>query len=85
MACGTPVITTKMNGASEIIENGREGYVLKAGSADELSARIRDFLSVSDRSAMSQRAFEKAKTFTMENHIRQLFDLYGRVYKEKKK
>lgn len=85
MACGMPVITTEMNGASEIIENGWDGYVLRDGSVDELSARIRDVLFVSDKSAMGQRACEKAKTFTMENHMRQLLDLYACVVEEKKK
>lgn len=83
MACGTPVITTVMNGASEIIKNGREGFVLKTGDADELSARIQDFLAVSDRAAIRQRVAEKATAFTMGNHMRRLFDLYARVCEEK--
>lgn len=83
MACGTPVITTRMNGACEIIENGREGFVLKTGGADELSARIQHFLAAPDRMAMTQRVAEKAAGFTMENHIRRLFDLYARVSEEK--
>ena len=33
LACGLPVITTAQNGASELMANGREGYVLSSPRA----------------------------------------------------
>lgn len=79
MACGTPVITTKTNGASEIVDNGNEGFVLQTCDVDELASRIRDFQAVSDRSVMERKAADKAKDFTMEKYMHRLFDLYERV------
>ncbi len=41
LACGLPVITTAQNGASELLQNGREGYVLSSPEArDELIAAL---------------------------------------------
>lgn len=83
MACGTPVITTKMNGASEIIEHGRDGFVLDSGTVDEVAARIKDFMAVTDKSAMRQRASAIANAFTMERHMDRILELYARVCEEK--
>ncbi len=41
LACGLPVITTAQNGASELMTDGREGYILTAPDAqDELIAAL---------------------------------------------
>ncbi len=85
MACGTPVITTQMNGISEIIKNGYDGYVLLSRNPQELAARILDFSGHSDKTAFINRAAEKAATFTMDTHMRQLMDLYKMVFEAKRK
>jgi len=85
MACGTPVITTQMNGASEIIESGYDGYVLDSRNPQELDARIVDFLNLSDKTSFMNRAAEKAATFSMDAHMRQLIDLYKLVCEAKRK
>ena len=85
MACGTPVVTTRMNGVSEIIVHGCDGYVLQTRDPEELSARILDFLALTDRSAMATRAAEKAAAFTMDAHMQQLVALYKRVSEEKRR
>lgn len=40
---GTPVICSNRCGASDVIENGRNGYVFEAGSAAALLARLRQY------------------------------------------
>ena len=85
MACGTPVITTQMNGVSEIIKNGYDGYVLLSRNPKELAARILDFSGHSDKTAFINRAAEKAANFTMDTHMRQLMDLYKLVCEAKRK
>jgi len=85
MACGTPVITTRMNGVSEIIKHGYDGFVLNNRDVEELSSRILDFLRLSDRSLMGERAATKAQSFTMEKHMQHLTDLYTLVREEKRK
>ena len=54
LACGLPVITTAQNGASELMTDGREGYILTAADAQgELIAAL-DHMTVDDaRRAMS--------------------------------
>lgn len=42
---GTPVICSDRCGASDVIENGRNGYVFEAGNAHELRQRLRSFCS----------------------------------------
>jgi glycosyltransferase involved in cell wall biosynthesis len=40
---GTPVICSNRCGASDVIENGRNGYVFEAGSVSDLLQRLRAF------------------------------------------
>lgn len=40
---GTPVICSNRCGASDLIENGRNGYVFEAGSASALRERLRQY------------------------------------------
>lgn len=40
---GTPVICSDRCGASDVIENGRNGYVFEAGNANALLQRLRSF------------------------------------------
>jgi UDP-glucose:(heptosyl)LPS alpha-1,3-glucosyltransferase len=50
LACGTPVITSRLAGAAELIEHGREGFLLDdPGDPEELTAALRRFLDVRDR------------------------------------
>jgi glycosyltransferase involved in cell wall biosynthesis len=41
MACGRPVITTRQTGASEVISEGQNGYILEARDVDGLVDRLR--------------------------------------------
>ncbi len=57
LACGLPVITTAQNGASELLENGREGYVVPApGARDQLIAALEHMTDDAARRAMSAKA-----------------------------
>ena len=57
LACGLPVITTAQNGASELMTDGREGYVLTApDAADELIAALDHMTDDTARRAMSAQA-----------------------------
>ena len=83
MACGTPVITTTANGACEVIDSGRDGYVLHTASAPELARCILKFRAMTDPPAMAARAAEKAHGFTVDRYMQQIFCLYDRVREEK--
>lgn len=65
MASGLPVITTKNNGASELIENAQEGFVLEdLFDAEELADKIN--LTMRNLTVMGQRARKKAEGFSIE-------------------
>ncbi len=79
MACGVPVITTRSNGASELVESGKNGYVLKTWETEELAARIRDTEDPDQRIVLGENAARKARSFTGDQYMEQLFDLYEAV------
>lgn len=85
MACGTPVVTTRMNGVCEIITHGRDGYVMDHGTKCEISARIKDFMDIQDKTEMRQKAAFKAREFSMEKHMENLQKLYAHVCEEKRR
>ncbi len=58
LACGLPVITTAQNGASELMTDGVEGYVLTAPDAQgELIAALDHMADDRHRRAMSARRY----------------------------
>lgn len=70
MACGLPVITTTTNGASEVIDEGIDGYVVGGAPAslvNQLSEKIFAFqkLDVASRETMKRAAAMKASRFTI--------------------
>jgi len=79
MACGLPVITSVTNGASELIQDGKHGYVLNTQEPDELVRRIEALEPLSERSRMGKDAAARAKRFTMDRHISELLKLYERI------
>ncbi len=79
MACGVPVITTRTNGAGEIIDNGIQGYVLETWEPEELSAKIDRCTSDATLSEMGKNAFTRAAAFTGERYMSELMALYDRV------
>lgn len=69
-ASGLPIIGTYNSGASEIVENGINGFVIETGNEDELSNAIQFFLTYPEQiKEMSKASQKKAESFT--------WDAYG--------
>jgi glycosyltransferase involved in cell wall biosynthesis len=51
MAVGVPVVTTFISGIPELVVDGDTGWVVPAGSVDQLAAALRDALCGDDRDA----------------------------------
>lgn len=84
MACGLAVITTLQNGASELIQEGVNGYAIPSpGAVDDLIRAIR--LALTDRTyeKMGERAAEAARRFSQEVHNRRFLAVCERIVKEK--
>jgi len=60
MACGRPVISSRIGGIPTAIENGRDGILIEPGNLDELTKNILYLLENEDAAnAMGKRAREK--------------------------
>ena len=80
LACGLPVITTAQNGASELLENGREGYVMSSPDArDELIAALEHMTDDAARRAMSAKAPALGRYQTFDLHVARLIAIFEEV------
>ena len=56
-ACGTPCIVTEFSSASDMIEDGVNGWVIKERNEEEFTQRLRDVLML-DKTALHRKANE---------------------------
>ncbi len=62
MAAGLPVITTRVGGSEDIVDEGENGFLVAPGDRDALGANLERLLASSDlRRAMGERARAKAE------------------------
>ena len=63
MACGRPVVASRVGGVPELVSDGVTGRLVAAGDSAELTAAIRDLMSDSDRLlAMGRAAGERVES-----------------------
>jgi D-inositol-3-phosphate glycosyltransferase len=80
MACGTPVIASRVGGLSYTIRDGQTGYLIPEGNAVALADRIDRLLQdKSLRSLMGRQGANHAKKYSWENVTHQLISLYNRI------
>jgi len=85
LACGLPVITTKSNGAAEIIEEGKNGFITEsARDIKEIAQRISLLLSKEVREEMRNHAAISAKKYTIAENAQKTLALYEKVFTRKK-
>lgn len=84
MACGLPVATTLLTGASDIIDDRLSG-ILVDSPQDILSMSEKIAAAVTKKalSAMAALAAEKARQFTIERNVQKTVALYKEVLSEK--
>jgi glycosyltransferase involved in cell wall biosynthesis len=71
LACGTPVVSFARGGAKEIIEDGKNGFLVS--NLDDLVKRIKDIDKISSKACV-----ERAKFFSLEKMV----ENYERLYKK---
>ena len=80
MASGLPVVTTRMNGASEIISSGRDGVVVEdPGDAGALAAAINLFCDKKVLSEAGAHACQTAARFSMRQNVQQTLMVIQRL------
>jgi UDP-glucose:(heptosyl)LPS alpha-1,3-glucosyltransferase len=87
LASGLPVITTRNSGASEIIEEGVQGFVVQEPEdVAAIAEKIELLLSDRDRTAaLGRNARRLAEEFTFDKHTGRIRHLYERVLREREK
>lgn len=83
LACGLPVITTRFNGAGELLTDGREGYVMEdPGDHEELAQRVRELAGDAVRAQAGRAARELALQHTLDRNFREMLEVF-RIAAEK--
>lgn len=84
LAMALPVISTRFNGACEIMTDGVHGFVLPDPSdVDALADAMRKMLDPRLRAKMSQACLELRPKLSYENHLRTLLGIYRQVVESK--
>lgn len=85
LACGLPVVTTRYNGAAELMSPPADGLVVAdPHDAGELAGAITRMLDRGYRSAAAQTARQSAARWTFDHHYRALLDVFGEVRRVKR-
>jgi UDP-glucose:(heptosyl)LPS alpha-1,3-glucosyltransferase len=80
MACGLPVITTACNGASELMTDGQEGFILTAPTAQaELIQALDRMADDRVRKPMAVDAAVLAQKQTFDSHVARLIKVFEEV------
>lgn len=81
MAAGLPVVTTAVNGASEVVRDGESGYVLEDPlDAGALADRMERLLSPERRAAMGAAARRAAEALTPERNVSETLAVLSRAW-----
>jgi D-inositol-3-phosphate glycosyltransferase len=86
MACGLPVIGTRVGGIPELIEDEETGFLVKPGDEGALADKIEKLIESPDAGReMGWRAAQRVRElFTWEKVADRLMQVYGRVLTEGK-
>lgn len=80
MACGLPVITSKLNGISDIITDGVNGLLLNDPTDTvEIADKISFFLNAESRTDMAREAHTLSQMYNMDRHMEKIIALYKEV------
>lgn len=72
LACGLPVVTTRYNGAAELLDPSFGAVVQDPHDARELGGALATFVDPAVRAAAAPRARDAARDWTFEHHYRGL-------------
>jgi len=78
LACGLPVVASRIGGIPEIVEHGRTGFLFESGRSDQLAAALRNLLDEPElREEMGRAARAVAlERYSAERRIPEYLDLY---------
>ncbi|MHB1036694.1 MAG: glycosyltransferase family 4 protein [Pirellulales bacterium] len=78
LACGLPVITSRYNGAGELMREGLHGYLVRdPDDPEELAERLRGFFDQARRQPLGLAARQLALEHSLERNYREILAVYG--------
>jgi glycosyltransferase involved in cell wall biosynthesis len=69
LASGVPMIMSDIGGASEIVEDGVNGYLFEAGNTEALLQRMRNIADAETRLRMRRAAQPSVERYTLERMV----------------
>lgn len=77
LACGLPVITSRCNGAGELISQGAEGFVIvRPDAVDELADALDRMTDDQERLEMSEKARALGHEQSFDRHVARLLEVF---------
>ena len=78
LACGTPVIASRLGSLDEIVEEGKTGLKFEAGNPYDLAIRVSELVSDSSRLAFMRKQARSVfeEHYTAETNYLQLMEIY---------
>jgi len=84
LACGVPCVGFNVGGIPEMIDNGKNGYVAKAGDTDDLKKGILWILSEADHEALFHGCISKVShSYSQQSVAMKYVEEYSRVMAQK--
>lgn len=80
MACGLPIVATRVDGVPEVVKDGENGFLVEPGNPGQIAAKV-IFLLKNDeaREKMGRVNKEKAKEYSLEKIIEKIEKIYSEV------
>jgi len=82
MATGLPVVAFKTGGIPEVLEDGKQGFLIPPGEHSKMVSAVRRLLEDADlRLKMGETGYARARVFSLGKHIEKICQLYGQLLK----
>jgi len=85
-ACGIPALTTKMVGAAELIQDKKNGFLVKsAKKIDQITSLLEAYIKLpeSEHKKFSKGALDATQNYTWIKHISDLEKIFKKVHQDK--
>lgn len=79
MACGLPVIATRVGELPTMVRHGIDGLLIPAGDVCTLTTAMQELIGRADRQAMGQHARQQASHWSTSAHVDNITSLYAGV------
>jgi len=83
LSAGVPVVVTRVDGATDVVRNGINGFLAEPGDVQTMALRTVELLSdVALRRKLGAAGLENCDEFEIEHMVRRQEELYLRLWKE---